>query len=216
MSGPSVRVLILGATGGVGSQVLSQALAAGHEPTVLVRRPGRLLVAADRVRAIAGPVEDTNALHQAVAGQDAVISALGVGRSFSSNRLITRSAPLIVSAMLRHRVSRLIVVSAFGVGPTWGAVPALPRVMIRLLLRDIYRDKAAGEDLIRGTMLDWTLVHPTMLTNGPQTGRYAVGQDLALRGFPTVSRADVAHFLLTQIHDRTWSRASVLISSATG
>ena len=91
-------------------------------------------------------------------------------------------------------------------------MPLLPGVLIRLLLRDLYADKEAGEDVLRRSGLEWTIVYPVTLTNGTRTGRYRVGERLALHGFPTISRADVADFILTQVEDRTYVGKGVLVS----
>jgi hypothetical protein len=115
-------------------------------------------------------------------GQDVVVSTLGAGRSFSSAGLIARSVPRIVREMMAHGVRRLVFTSAFGVGETYRDVPVVPRILIRLLLGDIYRDKLAGEEQLRGSTLDWTLVCPTGLVDEPVTGRYHVGERLMLRG----------------------------------
>jgi len=209
---PGKRILVLGATGGTGREVVGQALQQGHEVTALVRHPDRL-PAAERVRVIAGDVLcDPEALERAVRAQDAVISALGVGRSLRSGGLIARSTRDIVQVMERLGVRRLIVTSAYGVGDTWRDVPVVPRFFIRTLLRELYADKEIGERPLRDSALDWTLVYPVTLTMGPRTGHYRAGERLALRGFPTISRADVADFLLTQVEDRRYIRKGVLIS----
>jgi putative NADH-flavin reductase len=186
----------------------------GHEVTALVRRPEHATSLPERVRILAGSVmDDSAALAEAVRGQDAVVSTLGVGKALRSGGLIARGVPLIVQAMDRQGVRRLIFTSAYGVGATWQDVPILPRILMSLLFRDLYTDKAIGEEALRRSELDWTLVYPVTLTSGPRTGRYRVGERLRLRGFPTVSRADVADFILTQVEDRRYSRKGVLISS---
>jgi putative NADH-flavin reductase len=167
----------------------------------------------ERLRVVVGDVtSDSEALGDAVRRQDVVISALGTGKSFKSGGLIARSVPRILEAMRRHGVRRLIFTSAFGVGSTWRDVPIVPRIFARVLLRDVYADKAAGEEILQGSELDWTLVYPAGLSNGPRTGRYRVGERLKLTGFPTISRADLADFLLRQVEDRTYVRKGVLIS----
>jgi putative NADH-flavin reductase len=158
------------------------------------------------------PTSDFEALATAVHGQDIVISALGVGKSLKSSGLIARSVPAIVRAMESQSVRRLIFISAYGVGVTRRHVPLLARVLIRVLLKDLYIDKEAGEGDLRRSGLDGTLVYPTTLTNGPKTGRYRVGERLELHGLPRVSRADVADFILSQLEDRQYVRRGVLIS----
>ena len=186
----------------------------GHDVTVLVRTRQRLTTTHDRLRVLAGSVtDDSQALARAVRDQDAVISTLGVGRSFKSGGLITQSMPRIVRAMEDQGIRRLIFTSAFGVGNTRRDVPLVPRIFIRLLLQDIYRDKELGEATLRASGLDWTLVYPAGLVDAPATGQYRAGERLPLSGFPRVARADVADFLLTQIDDTTYVRKGVLISS---
>ena len=165
-------MLVLGATGPTGQQVVSQALERGYQVTVFVRRPERLTTQADRLRVLTGSVpDDSPALAAAVRGQEAVISTLGVGQSLRSAGLIARSMPVIVQAMKSQAVRRLIFTSAYGVGETRRDVPAVPRLLMRVFFRDVYTDKAAAEDTLRHSGLDWTLVYPVTLTNGPRTGR---------------------------------------------
>ena len=209
------RVLVLGATGGTGRVLVEQAVAAGLAVTMLVRKPDTLPPGGGTARAVTGDLlRDPAVLDAVVPGQDVVISTLGVGRSFKSGHLIRRSAPLIVATMLRHGVRRLVFTSAFGVGATRRDTPFLPRLFIATLLRDIYRDKQAGEQAILGSDLDWTIVYPVGLTDGPRTGQYRVGERLSLRGFPRISRADVAEFLLRQVEDRSQIRRGVLLAPA--
>jgi putative NADH-flavin reductase len=212
---PSPRkLLILGATGGTGQQVTSRALQQGHEVTALVRAPQRLTITHGRLRLLAGSAtDDSQALADAVRDQAAVISTLGVGRAFKSGGLIAQSMPRIVRAMEDHGVRRLIFTSAFGVGDTRRDVPLGPRIFVRLLLQEIYRDKELGEATLRASGLDWTLVYPAGLIDAPAAGQCRAGERLSLRGFPRIARADVADFLLAQIDDKTYVRKGVLISS---
>lgn len=210
----SRNVLVLGATGGTGQQLVTQALQQGHMVTALVRDPSQMSFASDHLRVLAGSVtDDDSALATAVHGQDVVISALGVGKSFKSGSLIAESVPRIVRAMKDEGIRRVIFTSAFGVGETLRDVPLVPRLFMRLLLQDVYRDKDAGEARLIDSQLDWTLVYPSGLVDGAATGRYRVGERLPLRGFPRIARADVAAFLLTQIDDTTYVRKRVLISA---
>jgi putative NADH-flavin reductase len=207
------KILVLGATGGTGQQVVVQALRQGHHVTALVRKPQLLSNTSDRLAVLTGSVpDDGQALAAAVRGQDAVISTLGVGNSLKSSGLIGRSVPAIVRAMGGEGVRRLIFTSAYGVGETRGDAPLFPRILMRLLLGDLYDDKEAGEIELCRSDLDWTLVYPVTLTNKPGTARYRVGRHLELHGFPTISRADVADFLLRQVDDATFIKEGVLIS----
>ena len=208
------KLVIFGATGGTGRQIVTQALQHGHQVTAFVRDPQKLPIDAARLRVVTGDVTaGVDMVAQAVSGQDVAISALGRGNSLKSENLISRSMRTIVPAMERQGVRRLIVVSAFGVGETRRDATRLQRIFFRLLLRDLYADKAAAEAYVRSSSLDWTLVKPTRLTDGPLTGTYRVGERLDMRGQANISRADVAHFVLTQLADVTYSRKSAVITA---
>jgi len=206
------KLLVLGGTRGIGQQVVAQALQAGHEVTAFSRTADKIPVHDDRLHLTVGTVTDGSSLSLAVRGQDAVISALGQGMSLKADSLIQRSVPVIVSAMQAQRVRRLIFTSALGVGESVRDLPLFSRMMMRFLLKDIYADKVAGEALIRRSDLDWTLVQPPQLTNGPLTRKYRVGERLELTGIPRISRADVAHFILSQLDDTTYVRKVALIA----
>ncbi|MBI5908346.1 MAG: SDR family oxidoreductase [Betaproteobacteria bacterium] len=208
-----MKLLVLGATGATGLQIVTQALERAHEVTAFVRDPDKLAISDRRLRVVTGNILDNaRAVAEAVRGQDAVISALGVGNSRKSFNIISRSMRAIVPAMESHGVRRLIFVSAFGVGETRRDVPLVPRIVQRLLLADVFADKKASEDDLRRSGLDWTLVYPVILTNGPRTAKYLVGERLDLHGLPKISRADVADFVLSQLEDATYLRKGVLIS----
>jgi uncharacterized protein YbjT (DUF2867 family) len=208
------NVLVFGATGPTGRHVITQALEKGHVVTGFVRNPESLPVTSERLRVIKGNVmRDDAALREAMTGQNVVISTLGVGKSFKPGSLIAESVPRILTAMTNEGISRLVFLSAFGVGETYRDVPFLPRIFIRLLLKEIYQDKSAGEEAIRRSGVDWTIAYATGLTDTPGTGTYRVGERLALRGFPTIPRADVAAFLVQQIEDGAYLKKGVLISA---
>ena len=198
------RILVVGATGGTGREVVLQALAAGHDVTALARTATRLPIEHPKLRTIDGALpQDAALLSNAMAGQDVVISALGRGRSLASQRLIEQSVPAVLRAMRAHGVRRLIFTSAIGVGDAVRDVPFLPALFARTLLRGLYADKIIGEGMVRESGLDWTIAQPAGLTDGIRTERYQAAERLALSGVPKISRADVAHFLLAQIEDRT-------------
>ena len=209
-----MKLLVVGATGGTGQELVAQALEQGHDVTVLARDPRRLKTPDPRLRVVVGsPTEGGDAVARAVRGQGVVISALGRGASLRSDDLMARSMDALVPAMEREGVRRLIVVSACGVGASGHDAPFLPRLLYRVLLKDIFADKQAGEDRVRRSALDWTFVYPVGLTSGPRTGRYRVGERLELRGImPTVARADVADFILTQLDSSAYRRKIAVIS----
>jgi len=207
-----MKLLVLGATGLTGKHVVSQALEPGRELTVLVRDRARLADPSPRLRIVDGDVQNGAALAEAINGQHAVISAIGRGKSFKSENLIARSVPGILAAMQTHGVTRLLFTSALGVGDTYQDSPPLAKLFFRTLLRGIYADKAIGDRLIRNSPLDWTIVQPVVLTEGPLTRQYRVGEHLPLSGMPAISRADTAHFIVGRINDQSTYRKTLIIA----
>jgi putative NADH-flavin reductase len=196
------HVLVLGATGPTGRQIVTQAIEQGHTVTALARRPERLAIRHPRLTTVAGDVAaDEQSLAGVLPDHDVIVSALGRGMVLRSEGLIGRSAPRIVSAMEQAGISRLVFLSAYGVGGTAPHAPWVYRFMFRLMLADIYADKAAGEAIITSSALTWTILAPVVLTNGPGTGRYRVAEDLPIRGLARISRADVAACVLRCIDD---------------
>lgn len=208
-----MKILLFGATGPTGRHILAQALTKGHTVTAFVRDLGRLTNRDERVRVIVGDTtRDQPAIADALIGQDVVVSALGRHNTLRSDHLIERSMRMIVPAMERGGVRRLILLSAFGVGESRRDAPWIPRVMYRVLLSDIFRDKLAGEKRVRQSGLDWTIVYPTLLTNGPLTLRYRAGEWLELHGLPRISRADVARFILIEAENGGFVRKVAVVS----
>ena len=206
-----MKLLVFGASGPTGAQLVSQALEQGHEITAFVRNAGNLQ-AKERVKPAVGDAQDPAAVSEAVRGQDAVLSALGRRRTFTSASLMVNSMRAIVPAMERHRVKRLILMSSFGVGESARDAPLLRRLFYRTMLRGIFADKLAGEEIVRRSALEWTIVYPVLLTDGPRTGNYRVGERLALSGFPKISRADVAEFMLKELYDAEYLKRIAVLS----
>jgi putative NADH-flavin reductase len=178
-----------------------------------VRGPTALPISDERLRVLTGDAtQDSARIAEALHGQDVAVSALGRRNTFSSDHLIERSLRAIVPQMLQAGVRRFILVSAFGVGESRRDAPLVPRIMYRLLLSDIFADKLAGEDYLKQSKLAWTIVQPVLLTDGPLTGRYRAAERLELRGLPKISRADVAHFVLTEAQSGAFAGRTAAIS----
>ncbi|MFJ8762633.1 NAD(P)-dependent oxidoreductase [Streptomyces cyaneofuscatus] len=207
-----MRLTVFGATGGVGQEVVGQALAAGHEVTVVVRDPARLPEAFD-ARAPHGvvPLDDPAAVRAAVAGRDAVLSGLG-SRSRKANGVAERLTGRIVDAMEAEGVRRLLVVSAVPVGPVPAGEPLVDRLArkaIGAVLADLYADLARMEAALELSATDWTSVRPPKLTDGPCTGVYRAVVGGAPVSSRSISRADVAHAMLGLIDDPAAVRQGV-------
>lgn len=208
-----MRILILGSTGGTGQQLVAQSLKQNHEVTALARDPSRLKPNHERLTVVKGSVLNKDVLTNALEGKDAVLSALGVGKSLRSKDLMSDAVRLIIPAMHSKNVKRLVFLSAFGVGETFKQADFIQKMIFRLFLRNIYADKSKADDQIRRSTLDWTLVYPVLLTNTPGTGKYKAGEKLEMKGMPKISRADVAEFMLLQLSDNTFIKKSPIIMS---
>jgi putative NADH-flavin reductase len=210
-----MRLLVFGANGRTGRQLVAQGLDAGHEITAFIRPRATAPAAHPRLRVRTGEVTaDEDAVRAAVEGQDAVLTAFGSPTTWHgvvSPDLTVKAMPLIVRAMEASGVSRIVHLSAHGVGETAGQAPFAYWAVYKALRR-MFADKAAGEESLRASGLDWTLVYPAMLVGGPLTGRYRVGERLELRGLPRISRADVAHFMLAETTGRTYLHSTVQLA----
>lgn len=206
-----MKLLILGVTGGTGQQLVAQSLEQHHEVTALVRNPSKLRLSHEKLVVVKGNVLDEDVLLKALEGKEAVLSALGVGKSLKSSNLISKAVSTLIPAMHTTGVKRVIFLSAFGVGETFVQASFIQKILFQLLLKDIYADKAKGDEQLRNSTLDWTLVYPVLLTNGPCTGKYKVGEKLPMKGMPKISRADVADFMLQQLTHPTFLRKEPLI-----
>jgi len=207
-----MKILIVGATGPTGRLVLERALQSGDAITVLARRPEALDDVKDKMTVIPGDATSHEDMAKAMNGQDAVIATLGTGRSLRANDLFTRAAEAFVSAAKQTGVSRLVWLSSFGVGDTFWDATIVQKIMYRTLLRDIYRNKEASEKIIRGSDLDWTIVYPTSLYNGPAKGQYRVDDRIKMKGAPGINRADVADFICKAVRDDRWIRRNAVIT----
>ena len=206
-----MRLLILGATGPTGRNLVDQALGAGHEVTALARNALSLTVRHPRLAVVAGDATDVRTLEDAMGGKDAVLSALGAGHSLRS-QIASRAMAALIPAMRARALKRVIFLSSFGVGESCEQASLLQRIAFRTMLRQIFADKAKADAMLRASGLDWTLVYPTLLTNGARAGRYRVGERLAMKGMPSISRADVAAFMLAQPATDEWRCRTAVIS----
>ncbi len=213
-----MKILVIGATGGTGREVVRQALDRGHQVNALARSAAAaaaalLLTGADIVE---GDARDGEAVANALAGCDGVISALGSKLSLlHEETLLSTATRVLIDAMQKQGVRRLVCITGIGAGDSHGHGGFLyDHIAQPLLLRSTYDDKDRQEDEIRGSSLDWTIVRPTNLTDGPLTDNIRVLTDLTDFHGGSISRADVARFLITELEERRWDGQSPVITSA--
>jgi len=200
-----MKVLVLGASGATGREVVRQAIAQDIDVTAFVRDPARLTIAGPMPRVVQGDVGDFAAVAGAVAGQDAVLSTLGVSRPLHADPIVVDGIRHTLRAMEEHGVSRLVYLSFIGVRESRAAAGPLIRHVARFPLRHEIADHETKEALIRASRCEWTIVRAPKLSNGEATGRFREGEDIVAHSFfPVLPRADVAAFMIRQLRDRTY------------
>jgi putative NADH-flavin reductase len=208
-----VKITIFGATGGTGRRFVDQACAAGHDVTAVVRNPAGL-VSRSNLAVITANFADAEEIVAAVAGRDAVLTAIGaVGRGPTTVQTDTTTS--IVAAMRRTGAQRLICVSSSGIH-TAGDGPVtrlIVKPIVQRLQRHSFADMRGMEQVVRASGLAWTIMRPPWLTNGRPTGSYQTEMNGNVRGGFRVSRADLADCMLRCLADQASVRTTISISA---
>lgn len=207
-----MNLLIFGASGATGQEVVRQALAQGHVVTAFVRNPAKLTVTHALLRVVQGDVGDLAAIQRALPNQDAVLSALGVSKPLRKDPIVVQGVRNIIRAMEQTGVARFIYLSAFGVRESRSDAGFLIRNVIASVVRHELSDHEEKEQLIRNSSLNWTIVQPPILTNGPRKGVYRTGVAIKPASpIPTFSRADTADSMLRQLRDDAFSGQTIRV-----
>ena len=199
------KVLVIGASRGIGLETVRALLAADHSVRALARGASRISIEDRRLEKLDGDALDRATIERALAGTDAVIQSLGVAMEalLKGTTLFSKATRILVDAMRSGGVRRLVVVTGLGAGDSRGHGGFLyDAVLFPLLLKRVYDDKDVAEQIVRASDLDWTIVRPGLLTNAPARGRYQVLVDPHSWRAGTISRADVADFLTKQVTDK--------------
>jgi putative NADH-flavin reductase len=210
-----MRLAVFGATGGTGTQLVSQALDRGHQVVALARRPADVRIRHPRLSVVRGDVVVPGAADPVVDGADAALSALGIGYHRHATTVYSAGTGNILAAMDRAHVSRLLVVSTSSLRPPDPGRPAewlLTRLLLRPILRRPYADMVLMEQGVRQSGIDWTLVRAARLTNGHGERAYRTAVDGTLSGCWSISRADLASYLLDSVLDPDSCHATVEIA----
>jgi nucleoside-diphosphate-sugar epimerase len=200
------RILIVGATGGTGRELVRQALERGYEVTVLVRSPPKVDLRHPALTILQGNVLDAASVDAAVRGQEAVLCALGHKRLFfQPTTILSRGTRNLLRSMETNAVPRLVCETSLGIGDSaWRMGLSYSLFVIPVVLQFYFWDKTRQERAIASSSRDWVVVRPGALTNGPARGDYRHGSGVGsfLRTV-RISRADVAGFMLRQLVEDT-------------
>jgi len=208
-----MKLLIFGATGSIGRQLVQQALEQGHLVTAFVRNPAKLDIQHADLRIVQGDVMDLALVEQAVQNQDAVLCALGSGQK-KTGTVRSEGTRNMIRAMEQAGVRRLICQTTLGVEESWGNLNFFWKyIMFGFLLRQVYADHVKQEEYVKQSHLDWIIVRPGAFVDGDRTHNYR-------HGFPgtdktsklKISRADVADFMLQQLSDDSYLHKTPAVS----
>lgn len=206
--GATARVLVVGASRGIGLETVRRALDAGHRVRAMARSASRIALDHPNLAKTDGDALDADAVGAALDGVDAVVQCLGVAAGpdmvLKPVTLFSTATRVLVRAMEEAGVKRLVCLTGFGAGDSRGRGNLFYNAAFRLFLGRAYDDKDVQEMIVRRSGLDWVIARPTVLTNGPRTGAYAVLTEPEDWRAGFISRADVAEFLVKQITDDTY------------
>jgi putative NADH-flavin reductase len=198
-------ILIVGASRGIGLETVRRALDQGYWVRAFARSASQIPITHAQLMKVNGDALRTEDVTAAVKGADAVIQTLGANASLamvtSQTRLFSDATRILIDTMQSTGVKRLICVTGFGAGDSREHMSLLQRLPFELLLGRVYADKAVQEMMIRSSALSWVIARPGILTSGPRTGRYKILDKPADWRNGTISRADVADFLVKQVED---------------
>lgn len=205
-----MKLIVFGATGGTGQQVVQQALAQDHAVTVFVRNPAKFGVNHPNLKIAQGDVMDLASVERVLPGHDVVLVALGAPAR-DKGKVRSKGTRNIISAMEKTGVRRLVCQTSLGYGDSLQVLDRAPLhfkyIIVPFLLRGAFADHELQEDFIKRSDLDWIIVRPGNLTDGEKTGHYRHGFPASDKAITVnISRADVADFILKQLSDDTYLR----------
>jgi len=205
-----MKIVIFGATGKTGSLLVEQALAKGYQVTAYVRNAQSIKIENPNLKIVVGNLSDTLKIKDALAGAEACFSTLGGNSLTKRSPEIVLGIHTVIRVMEQEVVPRFIYLSSFGAGDSKKFMPALIRFFIvDIMLRVPLVDHNINEKRIMDSKLQWTLVRPGGLTDGPLTGNISFGTEAFKQGKTSVSRADVAAFMLSQLEESTYNKKAV-------
>ena len=208
-----MKLAVFGASGRTGKPLVEQALTAGHEVTAFVRDAMKLNMSHEKLTVLEGDVKDSAKVHEAVAGTDAVLSALGHTKS-SAKDVQTVGTQNIVAAMKEAGVRRLVSLTGAGVSDPEDEPKLFDKAittLLKLFQKDVLEDGENHARVIEKSGLDWVIVRGPMLTEGEKKGEYRVGY-VGKNSGTKISRSDVADFMLRQTEDDSYLGQKPMVS----
>jgi putative NADH-flavin reductase len=208
-----MRIAIIGASRGIGAELLKASIAEGHEVTALVRDPATLNISSPGLKVIKGDILDPSSVAAAIAGQEAICVCIGIPPTRKPVDVFSRGTQNIINAIGQESNQKLILVTGIGAGDSKGHGGFFyDRILNPLLLATNYADKDRAESIVKASNVEWLIVRPGFLTNDPRTGKYRVIENLSGVTAGKISRADVADFILKQLASPTYFGKTPLVT----
>lgn len=205
-----MKIIVFGATGGVGQCVVKQAAENGLEVTAFVRTPAKLEVTHEKINIVQGNAFNQSEVAAAIAGHDAVVSCLGSSKGMKKSTELQEMTKNIVTGMQKHNVKRIVYTASAGIHKE---LPGISGKLIMGMLKNALTDHKAAYEIIKAHGLNFTIVRPMGLTNGPLSGKYRESATSVPEKSRSIPRADVAHFIVKALRDKHYENTSIGIST---
>ncbi|WP_462406355.1 NAD(P)-dependent oxidoreductase [Gracilibacillus sp. Marseille-QA3620] len=206
----NVNIVIIGASGKTGQLAVQQALDAGHNVTAFMRTPEKLKLTHERLTVVQGDGTDSEAVNSAIKGQEAVISCVGSNSGLGKTTILREMAGTVAEAMARNGVDRIVYMASAGIDKE---IPGMMGKMTMKLLGNVLEDHRHAVEVYKSYDFKWTIARPMGLTDKPHTGRYEETTEGIPSGSRSISRADVADFLVRAVSDNRYIFQSVGLAS---
>lgn len=205
-----MKIIVFGATGGVGQFVVSQGLEAGFEITAFVRTPTKLIISHENLKIVQGNAFNQEEVSAAIKGHNAVVSCLGSSQGMKKSTELQEMTKNMVIGMKDNHVDRIIYTASAGIDKE---IPGLSGKLVMQMLKNALVDHRAAVDYIQSNGLNYTIVRPMGLTNHPFTGKYRESATSVPEKSRSISRADVAHFIIKALKDTNYNYKSIGIAN---
>jgi len=209
-----MKIVVFGATGGAGKELVTQALQAGHEVTAVARNPANVTTRHERLKVVQGDISNAESITKAIAGQEAVVLSVGPRPGTPAGTLISDATRHALDGMKQHGVRRILIVSGLMVGPGagLGAFGRFALGLFRRLNGALFRDKLKADQMVMDSGLEWIIVRPPVFTDMPPAGKYRMGENLDVAMFKKMANRDVADAILAALTDAKYQRKILEVS----
>ena len=206
------NIVIFGATGQTGMELVKEALSIGYSVRVLARNPEKAKLLPKEVEVHMGEGNDAEVVGKALEGQDAVLLAVG-GQSLKDSTTRSRITGVVLSQMQKHSISRLVVCSVVGIGASSAHMGWFSKMFAGFLLKNAMADHRAQEAAIKKSGLEYVIFRPPQLINAPKTESYKTAEEHEVFRATKISRSDLAHAMIKALEHDAWIGRHLSISS---